>query len=950
MKRMVAVLVGIVGLVACGDDGGPDGSCDDLLLPGDLVITEVFADFGAAPGGSGADEGNEWFELHNTSSRPLDLTGLVVTHSRGDGSMSHRTTLAPVTIAAGEYLVLGNVLADLTPTWVDVGYADRLGDLYNSGTGLLALSCGAREIDAAFYADVRSGEARQYDGGRSPDYTANDDLQLWCPASHTPTNEFAPGNYGTPGAANEDCEIIVPGMCDDGVSLRPVVSPMPGDLAITEVMTGPSAVDDNVGEWFEVLVNRDVDLNGLTLDRVGDTMNGKVVQAERCLRVTAGSLVVFARSADDGENGGVPDVASTFNFTLVAGSAASPGDLALTMGGTVIDAFAWTSSRSGRALQVDPAFANATDNDDLLNWCDGTQPYGEGDFGTPGTPNAPCPAVAPPGSCLDGMATRPILYPDVGDLVITEVMPNPAAVSDTIGEWIEVLATRDVDLNGVGIDRAGDSANPNVIAMAPCLRLAAGQRAVFGRSSDPALNGGLPAVTAGFTFSLIGGSATTPGDVQLVLGADVLDAVTWTSSRAGKSLALDPDLENVADNDVEASWCDGAAAYGAGDLGTPGAANPQCAGGPMTGTCLDAGTPRATVMPVVGDLVITEVMPNPAAVSDASGEWFEVLVTRDVDLNGVGLDRAGDTSSPVVIAQPDCVRVTAGARLVFAKSADPMANGGLPPITATFSFALVDGTPATPGDVQLVLGPTVLDSVTWTSTRSGVAHQIDPDEETPTGNDLPANQCDATTTYGDGDFGTPAAANTQCPVVVTPGMCDLGGGVLRPIVKPAPGQLVITELLANPANVTGFTDAQREWFEITNTGVAAFDLNDLEVARTGASGNVITSATCKPVAPGGFALFARSADPGVNAMLPAADATFSFALVDTNGNVEVRDGATILDVVDYTSVTSGAARQLDPDLFTTAGNDLATSWCLATTTYGDASNTGTPGAANLQCP
>jgi hypothetical protein len=280
---------------------------------------------------------------------------------------------------------------------------------------------------------------------------------------------------------------------------------------------------------------------------------------------------------------------------------------------------------------------------------------------------------------------------------------------------------------------------------------------------------------------------------------------------------------------------------------------------------------------------------------------------------------------------------------VFARSADALANGGLPPITATFSFALIDGTVAAPGDVQLVLGPTTLDSVTWTSTTTGASHQIDPDFETVTGNDLATNRCIATAPYGAGDLGTPAATNTQCVLLPPPGMCDAGGGTIRAIVKPAAGQLVISELLPNPGPVTGFTDAQREWFEIQNTGGTPFDLNDLEIARTGANGNVIQSTLCKPVAAGAFALFARSADPGVNAMLPAVDATFTFTLVDSNGNVEVRDGATILDVVSYVSVTSGVARQRDPD----PGPAV---FCNATITYGDLSNTGSPRAANAQCP
>lgn len=905
-----------------------------MLLPGDLVITEVFADY------SGTDEGNEWFEIHNTASRPLDLTGLAVVHSRSDGSMGHQVELEPVTIQPGQYLVLGNTPDDLRQPWMDVGYGSKLGDLYNSGGGKLALRCGTNEIDAAIYESVTPGESRQLDGGRPPDYTANDDQTNWCEAAHELTSTFTDNNYGTPGGPNRDCEVIVPGMCDDGTSLRMVDAPGIGDLVITEVMTNPGAVDDNLGEWFEVKVNRDVDLNGLGIERVGDSAAPEVIEAEKCLRVTAGSLLVFARNSDELMNGGLPTVTATFGFSLVSGSASSPGDLSLMAGTTVVDAFTWTSSRTGKALQVDPAFANVSDNDAQTNWCDATQTYGEGDLGTPGEPNAQCGSLAPPGTCLDGAASRPVVFPDTGDLVITEVMPNPEAVGDTTGEWFEVTATRDVDLNGIGLDRASDSSNPNVVSSPTCIRLAAGQRAIFARSTDAAVNGGLPAVTAAFSFSLVSGTPTSPGDVQILLGSDVLDAVTWTHSTAGASRALDPDETSNLTNDSEAVWCDGTAAYGSGDLGTPGAANAQCATTVPTGSCLENGTARTAVTPAVGDLVITEVMANPGAVSDTTGEWIEVRVTRDVDLNGVGIDRAGDTASPTLIATPDCVRVTAGSYIVLAKSGDVSMNGGLPAITHTFTASLPSGSAASPGDVQLVYDTTVLDSVTWTRSANGAALQRDPDGD---------SWCDAATPYGAGDLGTPGAANAQCPAVVPADQCD-ADGTLRAIVKPAAGTLVITEFLANPANVTGFTDAQREWFEIANVGTAPFDLNGLEVARTGVSGNVVTQAACKRIPAGGFAVFARSTDPAVNAMLPVVDATFSFSLVDAGGSIEVRDGSTILDAITWTSVASGIARQLDPDTLTTTDNDDAANLCAATATYGDATNTGTPGAANAQCP
>jgi hypothetical protein len=180
-------------------------------------------------------------------------------------------------------------------------------------------------------------------------------------------------------------------------------------------------------------------------------------------------------------------------------------------------------------------------------------------------------------------------------------------------------------------------------------------------------------------------------------------------------------------------------------------------------------------------------------------------------------------------------------------------------------------------------------------------------------------------------------------------MCD-DGGALRRIARPAPGQLVISEILANPANIAGATDATREWFEVASTG-AAFDLNELVVGRAGAVGAPVQSARCLAVPARGFAVFARSADPTLNGMLPQVQATFRFGLVDTNGDIQIANpDGTVLDSVRWVSVTSGVASQLDPGHLTPTDNDVPGNFCAAAATYGDQTNQGTPGAANRPCP
>src|SRR5213075_2635140 len=96
-----------------------------------------------------------------------------------------------------------------------------------------------------------------------PDYTQNDDLANWCEGKDT---EFESGNFGTPGEEN-DCAPIIDGACSDTSGMRPVVTPAIGDLVITEVMSIPTTVSSTVGQWVEIKALKDLDLNGLSIDR-----------------------------------------------------------------------------------------------------------------------------------------------------------------------------------------------------------------------------------------------------------------------------------------------------------------------------------------------------------------------------------------------------------------------------------------------------------------------------------------------------------------------------------------------------------------------------------------------------------------------------------------------------------------------------------------------------------
>lgn len=560
----------VTASIGCGPSASSSG-CKDKLLPGDLVITEVFADAKAPPGGSGTDEGKEWFEIYNAADRPVELKGLTITHSRPDGTKAASHVMDDVTIAPGQFFTLGNTTPDLLAPYIDYGYSADLGDMFNTDGGKLRLACGDSEIDSATYEAVKEGHSRQLTNAQPPDYTINDNAANWCQANDA---EFDTANFGTPGSDN-DCAPVVIGQCSDGGTMRDAVPPAPGDLVITEVMPKPKAVSATTGQWFEVLALKDLDLNGVGLDRAGDSASPTLITATDCIHMTAGSYAVFARSADMAMNGGLTTLA-TFPFSI---NPTGTPDVQLVYGTEVIDAVSWTTSTTGKSLSLDPDAATATGNDSPSNFCDGVAVYNtvgpNMDLGTPGAANAQCATVPGPGQCLDNGTLRSIVKPAAGQLVVSEFLANPAGTgTDTTQEWIEVTnsGAAAFDLNGLGLK--GNTTTVNTIQSADCKPVAAGGFALFAHGTDTATNGGLPPVDATFTFAL----AASNGSLSVLDGATVLDAVTWTTPAIGDGVGkqLKPTNTNVTDNDSQANFCDGKAAqmYGtAANFGTPKAAN-----------------------------------------------------------------------------------------------------------------------------------------------------------------------------------------------------------------------------------------------------------------------------------------------------------------------------------------------------------------------------------------
>jgi hypothetical protein len=163
------------------------------------------------------------------------------------------------------------------------------------------------------------------------------------------------------------------------------------------------------------------------------------------------------------------------------------------------------------------------------------------------------------------------------EVIITEIMQDPAAVSDGDGEWFEVYNSggSSVDLNGWTIaDNDADSHTISTSVVIP-----AASYAVLCRNSNSALNGGVPscAYQYGSAIALANGA----DEIVLLDGSMVeIDRVEYDGGitfpdPTGASMELIGDPPTV-DNNVGINWGEtpGTTTYGDGDAGSPGEQNP----------------------------------------------------------------------------------------------------------------------------------------------------------------------------------------------------------------------------------------------------------------------------------------------------------------------------------------------------------------------------------------
>ena len=595
-----------------------------------------------------------------------------------------------------------------------------------------------------------------------------------------------------------------------------------GDLVITEFIANPAAVADASGEWFEIYntLADDVELEGLVLsdNAASFTVVGSLI-------IGAGDYIVFGLEDDPSLNGG-----ATVDYEYTGPALANSGDQ-ITVNNGVIDLDqiiydgTWGVS-AGFALQLDPSFMDAVSNDDAANWCDAITAYG-GDYGTPGTVNDACVA---PSTDSDSDGYHDVAYGGT-DCDDSDATINPGA-TEICGDGIDQdcdgsdLACATVTIEWCNVQylsssaiATGDSVDVYGQIFAPGATDSAGQGAGIsaqvgyaGSGSDPSVDPSMWTWTdaayntdVGYNDEYLASFAMAdPGYFGVAYRFSGDAGSSWTYCDAGGSGPGDGTTPSYVPGDewllTVGTDSDGDAYFATASGGddcddsdsgiNPGATDDSVDG--VDQNCDGTDGPVAAAMPVsalmAGDLVITEMMINPAVVSDNQAEWFEVYNASgvDIDLDGLVVYDLGSESFTVAVT----LVLAAGDYFIFGANSDPTLTDGVIPDYDFSGFSLGNSS----GD-EIVLnnGAIDIDDVIYDSSwspSSGYSLQLDPAFTDATSNDDAGNWCNAVVMYGASNYGTPGDVNDSCgssytytatadvqPVIdVSCASCHVGGG------------------------------------------------------------------------------------------------------------------------------------------------------------------------------
>jgi len=356
-----------------------------------------------------------------------------------------------------------------------------------------------------------------------------------------------------------------------------------------------------------------------------------------------------------------------------------------------------------------------------------------GDSDTTGDPNT--------SSTTDETATSSSSSSSSGEMTTTT---GPACGDDMvdIGEECDGMDLGGMDCAGLGMGFSGGTLacadDCSMFDTSGCF--SCGNDIIEGTEVCDGMDlGGSTCATEGFVDGTIAcaGDCTLDTSMCSTCGDDVID--------------LGEDCDGV---DLGGNTCVG---LGMGFTGGSLACDGMC--GFDTGGCTN------TPWPVVGEVIVTEIMPNPDVVPDADGEWFEIYnpaMGVSYQLGTCMFEGATDTGFTIDMD------MVIGPQEYRTFSVSTMVDQGF---LADYQWPPMDYNLTNSNDeVRLICDGVMVDEVAYSSMTfpfsAGQSANLDPMSYDAVLNDDSANWCAGTSSYN-GDFGTPGADNTVCMGEVT---------------------------------------------------------------------------------------------------------------------------------------------------------------------------------------